>query len=155
MRLLHALVYPGRGARRWWGPVVRRPPQTGPKQPAGGIEEAPCCTDWPDSSDSSWEDTLSAGRWEEGYLSSLSGTPSTPPPRISPQNLSLSHFQSHSTIFILLFFFCLASLPGPKRRLRSYALHAELEQLPGFSWPSSPDRHYNWMQLLLLTCSLQ
>lgn len=34
-----------RGCWEVMGPVVKRPPQTGPKQPAGGIEEAPCCTD--------------------------------------------------------------------------------------------------------------
>lgn len=114
----------------WWGcwevmgPVVKRPPQTGPKQPAGGIGEAPYCTDWPDSSDSSGEDRLSAGRWEEGYLSSQSGTPH--PPYITLQNPSLSNFQSHSTSSLSLYltvFLLLGFSAGSQAILKRYAFH--------------------------------
>lgn len=65
------------------GPVVKRPPQTGPKQPAGGIEEAPCCTDRPDSWDSSEEDGPSAGGWEDLSQQHLA--------HISLQTVPLSH----------------------------------------------------------------
>lgn len=90
-----------RGCWEVMGPVVRRPPQTGPKQPAGGIEEAPCCTDWPDSSDSSGEDWLSTGRWEEGYLSSCSGTPYSLPCN-TPQSLIMCLRCLHLTAFLAL-----------------------------------------------------
>lgn len=130
------------------GPVVKRPPQTRPKQPAGGIEEAPCCTDWPDSSDSSGEDRLSAGRWED--LSSRS----VPPP------LSYISLQTHSLtsnltpclrcLFILLSVFCLASLPGPRRCLKSYTLHIRPRTWTAARISSTP---LPWLWLLLLLFS--
>lgn len=114
----------------WWGcwdvmgPVVRRPPQTGPKQPAGGIEEAPCCTDWPDSSDSSGEDRLSTGRWEEDYLSSRNGTPSSSLHHpAKPLTLTSNPTPRLRCLFILLTFFFSVSLLGPRQCLKSYALH--------------------------------
>lgn len=119
----------------WWGcwevmgPVVKRPPQTGPKQPAGGIEEAPCCTDWPDSSDSSGEDRLSAGRWEEGYLCSRSGSP--PLLLTSPLTLSLP-ISLH--VFAVSLSYCLASPPGPRRCLKKLCLN--LNGCQGFVHPS-------------------
>ncbi len=137
-RLLQASVYPGGGAGGWWGPVVKRPPQTGSKQPAGGIEEAPCCTDWPDSSDSSGEDRLFAGRWED--LSSYSGTP---PPLTSPcKNPSLSHLQSHPTsslslhltVFLLLGFFAGSQTVHKKLFSPNWALN--LNSCPDFIDPS-------------------
>lgn len=79
-------------------PVVRTVPQTGPKQPAGGIEEAPCCMDWPDSSDSSGEDRLSTSRWEEGNLSRHNETPpNTPSPLPLTSELLIFHLKSHSS----------------------------------------------------------
>lgn len=83
------------------GPVVRRPPQTGPKQPAGGIEEAPCCTNWPDSSDSSGEDwPMGTGislqpQWNPLlFLTSSCKTPHS----LTPQRHCLVIF----TVFLLL-----------------------------------------------------
>lgn len=150
--------YPGGGRWEVMGPVVKRPPQTGPKQPAGGIEEAPCCTDWPDSSDSSGEDRLSAGRWEEGYLSSSTGTPSSLHHPAKPLTLSLS-LPISPHVFAVSLSRCLSSawlllpgVPGDVWKVMLSTLGLELEQLPGFRRPFSPDRHYSITDCSCFSC---
>lgn len=151
------------GTRR--GPVVKRPPQTGPKQPAGGIERAPCCTDRPDSSDSSGECGPPAGRWED--LQSKVVTPPRPPHPTPPRStLLLStfnpiHLLTSSTPPMSLLSLCLhvclllglnAVSQAMLKKLYSPLKAVNLNSCQCFVSPSSPPPQ---PKLLLLLFSLQ
>lgn len=115
----------GEFRRVGWESVVRRPPQTGHKQPARGIEKAPCCTGWPDSWDSSGEDRLIGRRISSTPAAGWRNTLISPGPPLFFLSLFSLFIPSTSTISFLYHY----PIVSPLLALSFYSLPFSLSVL--------------------------